>query len=245
MYQEDRLVARKLSSSNISGWLLAVADGHGGDETSSLVEGQLSKGLFDRLLAKGRTPNNAMKMTFQYLKDLTSEQNNYTGRHQESGTTLSLVFVPIDKKRAHVGVIGDSPVIIARKDGTIHVSPEHNARSNKKERVAAEKRGGKYLAGYIYSVSGDSGLQMTRDIGYYAMGDVVARHPDLYDMSLDEGDVIIVASDGLVDPGHTSNRKLLKTLAGLALRGADAQELVEDAIQRQTGDNVTAIVFRC
>ncbi|MGI0023633.1 MAG: PP2C family serine/threonine-protein phosphatase [Nitrososphaera sp.] len=244
-YQEDRLVTRSVRAGALSGTLLAVADGHGGYETSSYVASELSNGLFDRLLEGTKSPNEAVKRTFQFLNDATFEQSRKTGAHFESGTTLSVAFIPEEVEKAYIGILGDSPVILAKRDGSVHVSPEHNARSNEEERKAAEERGGLFIDGYIYTKSKDFGLQMTRDIGFYAMGQVLRRYPDTYELAIGKEEAIIIGSDGLLDPVHYDTLIEAERLAKLVLGGAGAQELVEDALRRQTGDNVTAIVYKC
>ena len=244
-YQEDRIVTKRIDTTTFHGILVAVADGHGGDKTSSYVVQQLSDGLFDRMLAAGnKNLNDALMLTFQYLNDSTLELSSKTFAHYESGTTLSLAYVPDGEDSLHIGVIGDSPVILARKDGTFHISPEHNARSNEAERKDAEQRGGVFENGYLYSRSRGIGLQMTRDIGCHAMGDVLQRHPDIYELEIHHGDVLILGSDGLLDPAHFSSDEDVRRLAKLVLGGAEAQDLINDALDRETEDNVSVIVYR-
>jgi serine/threonine protein phosphatase PrpC len=246
------LVKNVEAAPDISGSLLAVADGHGGDTTSSYVAQQLSDGLFDRMLlsSSGSDKNGveeALRMTFQFLNDSTLQLSKQTRAHYETGTTLSVVYVSGRLDKAHIAVIGDSPVILARKNGNaIKISPEHNARSNEEERKAAEKRGGIYEDGYMHSRSkGGMGLQMTRDIGCHSMGDVLLRYPDIYELSIQDGDVLILASDGLLDPAHVEGQEEVKRIARLVLEeGAEADDLVNDALKRLTGDNVSAIVYR-
>jgi serine/threonine protein phosphatase PrpC len=146
-----------------------------------------------------------------------------------------------------VAVLGDSPVILARKDGKdISISPEHNARSNSTERKAIEMRGGIYENGYVYAQSRrEMGLQMTRDIGCHFMGDILLRYPDIYELPIRSGDALILASDGLVDPTHSEGDDEMQRIARMVLDGgAEAPDLVNDALDRGTGDNVSAIVYR-
>lgn len=247
-YQEDRFVVRPVHADNnsVTGLMLAVADGHGGDETSSYVERQLTNRLFDKILVKtNNNANEALAKTFQYLNDSTFELSEKSNLHFESGTTLSLVFIPDSQERVHVAIIGDSPVILAYNDGTIRVSPEHNARTNESERKEALLRGGRFIDGYICHPFGSRGLQMTRDLGFHAMGNVLKREPEIYDLPINKDAFMVVASDGLLDPSHESTtiEKEIKRMAKLVLNGAEAADLICDALSRQTGDNVTAIVY--
>ena len=222
-----------------------MADGHGGDKTSSYVAQQLSDGLLDRILvAANKTLNEALDSTFQDLNESTLPLSRETLAHYESGTTLSLAYIPDGEDSLHVGVIGDSPVILAKKDGTFQRSPEHNARSNEAERKAAEQRGGVFGNGYLSSRSRGMGLQMTRDIGCHAMGDVLLRYPDIYELAIQNGDVLILGSDGLLDPAHFSSDEEVQRIVKLVLDGAEAQDLINDALDRETGDNVSVIVYR-
>lgn len=249
-YQEDRFVVKTVNAQEdvVAGILLAVADGHGGDATSSYVQQQLSGDLFDRILAGTKNnPKEAISRTFQYLNDETYQLSEKSGLHCDSGTTLSIVFIPAFQVIGYIGIIGDSPVIVAFRDGTIQISPDHNARTNKKERKEALMRGGRYANGYIMHPSGSKGLQMTRDLGFHSMGNVLRRDPDIYDVTIRQGTVILLGSDGLLDPAHdgTVTEDEAKRLAKLVLDGAEAKDLISDALSRETGDNVTAIVWRC
>lgn len=244
-HQDDRLVIKRVDAKFITGMLLGVADGHGGDDTSSFIESQLSQGLFDKMLIETRRPIDALNNTFEHLNDATLELSRSSGAHAESGSTLSLVYIPDDQTESWVGIIGDSPVIHVRQDGTVHLSPEHNARSNEEERKGAEQRGGFFKDGYIYSKSSRFALQMTRDLGCHAMGNVLRRVPDIYNLLISDGDLIIVASDGLVDPRHSNTWIEANKLARLVLDGAEAKELVDYALSRETGDNIAVIVYRC
>ena len=242
-YQEDRIVIRRVDAPQF-GIVLAVADGHGGDQTSSFVAQQLSEGLFDKMLKENTVFNVALMKTYQILDSLTLDLSKKNNVHSESGSTLSTVYVPDGQNRLHIGIIGDSPVILAKRSGKFSISPEHNARSNRQERMDAESRGGLYKDGYIYSQFSEMGLQMTRDIGCHAMGGVLKRYPDVLDWSIEQGDVVIVGSDGLLDPSHGTNLEQAERLVKMVLEGADAQALIDDAIERRTEDNTSAIVYR-
>jgi len=53
-------------------------------------------------------------------------------------------------------------------------------------------------------------------------------------------------SDGVVDPGHNNKNgeAIPGYLASIISNGGTATDLVNDALKRQTGDNVTAVLWK-
>ena len=231
-YQEDRhLVINKDFAS-----LLAVMDGHGGDETSDFCFQNLER-IFERVLSKNKSFSGAI------VKDLISELDQETKGHT-SGSTISIVLISEFEENAHVGVLGDSPVVIKDKNGKVNISPEHNVRSNLKEKEEAKKRGGVYQGGYMYQPNGKYGLQLSRALGDYKMGEVISHEPEIYAVELGKDSFILVGSDGLFDPSHDDTGGQIKVLVKKINEGAEAENLVQDALDRGIRDNVTAILCR-
>lgn len=230
-YQEDRFVVQEFDE----GYLLAVMDGHGGDQVVEFIANNLV-GVF------GETTINSSYSG--RLQEIFSKLNLDT-RSMHSGSTLSLVFLPNNEERAYVAVLGDSPVIIRTGEGEIFVSPEHNARSNLEERAAAEARGAVFDRGYLYTSDMRAGLQMSRALGNSELDSFLSREPEICIVELGEKSFVLVGSDGLFDPGHKDTSvQIERLIAMIENDGADAKTLVEDALARDTRDNVTAIVFQ-
>ncbi|HSH18534.1 MAG TPA: PP2C family serine/threonine-protein phosphatase [Candidatus Saccharimonadales bacterium] len=240
-YQEDRYIAERLVLPNGHDTLtvLAVMDGHGGSETSEF----LSKSFISVLAKiaidpKPELPNwrETLAITMTLLGEMT--------KTKQSGSTVSAVFLPSVEQKAYVAVVGDSPVIIKDSEGNINVSPEHNARSNARERDAAISRGASFDGTYLYSPESGHGLQMSRAFGDSSLASFIDRTPELYTVDLNQDSFVVVATDGLLDPSHATTEKQASRIANLVNNGADANALVEDALLRQTGDNVTAIIAK-
>lgn len=157
--------------------------------------------------------------------------------HMRCGSTLSLAFIHKNTRTANIAIIGDSPIIVHTKDG-IDISPEHNVRTNLAERQAAISRGGYYQRGYICDRISHKGLQLSRALGDCLIRPAVSSEPEIYTREIQ--DWILLASDGLFDPKHTGpalcaeNFKLFADL--------NAQQMVDTAVARHTGDNATAIM---
>ena len=229
-YQEDRFVVCSDGEHPGIKLLMAVMDGHGGPEVSEF----LSASLLEYFLTKG---GGSLRETIRLLSEQTELM--------EAGSTLSVVVISkADETTAYIAVIGDSPVIVRDKEGRIIMSPEHNVRSNAQERDASIDRGAIYEGGYIWDPFTGRGLQMSRALGDSALSKVLSREPEIYEVELGPESFIIIGSDGLFDPSHADTKNQMERLVQMVSGGADAQDLVNDALVRRTGDNVTAIVWR-
>ena len=234
-YQEDRYINITLNTKSSKGQLMAVMDGHGGASAAEKVAESV-EGLFIGTIGKSESIEVALRKTVADLVLITD--------NEKSGTTLSLVYVPDGENGAYVAVLGDSPVIITDRNGVVNISPDHNVRSNSAELDAARGRGAIYEHGYIFDPQGQSGLQMSRALGDRNLARVLSRVPDIYFVELGSESIIIVASDGVYDPGHGDTSNQIHDVLDLVRNGADAEAVVNDALLRMTADNATAIVWR-
>jgi serine/threonine protein phosphatase PrpC len=230
-YQEDRYVMISADE----GVILAVMDGHGGESVSALLDENFRE-VWKTVFAPEKLIEQVYKELFEKFDTLTC------GMHP--GSTMSVAFIPASKDKVHVAILGDSPILVQKPDGTFHMSPEHNVRTNWIERDRAIQRGGWYSAnGYICGPEGH-GLQMSRAFGDTDLGFFLSREPEVYSVEL--GDWVLVATDGLVSPGHDESAAAVLTEVVRMVEEADvnAEELVNYAVKIPTGDNVTALLWR-
>jgi|SRR5271157_3508011 len=231
-YQEDRLFVATYEQ----GTLIAVFDGHGGNEVSKLAEVEIPGFFADEISEPKATPRKALKKVIAKFAEFTNDM--------PSGSTLSMVFVPFKGRFAYCAVIGDSPIIIKDAKGTINISPDHNVRTNEAEAQAAIKRGGIVHDGYLFHNRFAMGLQMARALGDVELSKVLSRKPDIYSVRINKDSFIIVASDGAFDPGHYDFKVAAEAVVKLVQDGGEAQAIVDRALQIKTGDNVSALVAR-
>lgn len=219
--------------------LLAVFDGHGGEETSDLASEQLPV-----VFANEITEDGAINHVPEVLAAVIQKINIMT-QHMEPGSTVSLAFIPVDKPVVYCAVMGDSPILIKDKDGKINVAPDHNVRTNFAEAEAAKARGGFVEGGYLFQSYDGMGLQMARALGDSHLNKVLSRVPETYQVEVGPQSWVLVASDGLFDPGHLKFKQSAQTISEMVDIGADAAKLVNyAAVDYPTGDNVTAILVR-
>lgn len=232
-HQEDRWISEPLAG----GYLLGVFDGHRG----AAVAEKASQEFIPLFKAALKTHPENMSET---LREVFTVLDKAT-RDQSAGSTASVVFIPHNAQNVHLAVLGDSPIAILNGDGKIHFGPDHNIRTNLKERSASQERGGVFYGGYLEDPQLPGvGLQMARSLGDADLSRVLSRDPEIETVTLGGNGIVLVGTDGLFLPGGGPNADQLTRLLTLIHRGADAQALVQDALDRETGDNVTALVWK-
>lgn len=233
-YQEDRSFYKRIKNPDCHGWLLAIMDGHIGSSVAELCAKEIEN------LFVLQDADHAEEALLHLASDLNAKTFNHS-----AGSTLSVACVLEDQRRVSIAILGDSPVIVLDSYGELHVSPEHNVRSNLKEREAAINRGGMYEDGYIFDKfdrNYDRGLQMSRALGDAYLGSVLSHEPEIYTIS--DPQWILVASDGLLDPSHANSKTLLGEIQEYAKAGASAKKLMSWAVARGLRDNATVLVWR-
>src|SRR3989344_5208862 len=233
-YQEDRYFMKELELAKDSGLFLAVMDGHGGDEVSQFFKDSLESIIAKVTEDKEVVGSAEIQAIFRLLNEKTCEM--------ESGSTLSLAFISYTQERVYVGILGDSPVIVKDRDSKVNIGPEHNAGTNIKERQAVIKRGACYFNGYIGEHPAGNGLQLTRSLGDREFRNFLDRSPEVYSVRIGPNSFVALLSDGVADPGHLSSDSIQGVISMIE-DGASAPDLVKDALERATRDNVTAIVW--
>lgn len=231
-YQEDRFVNIVFQNLNCNCRLLSVMDGHAGLFVAEICAEKIGS-LF--ILENAEQAETA-------LRNLINDLNKETSDCFE-GSTLSMACIQEDQSKVSIAILGDSPVVVFDNSGQLHISPEHNVRSNLKEREAVISRGGVYEQGYIFSDRDlYHGLQMSRALGDAYLGNVISHEPEIY--SINNPVWILVSSDGIFDPNHSGSETLFEEIREFAERHASAQDIMKWAKSRGLQDNATAIVWR-
>ncbi len=234
-YQEDYLVCLS-SAGKKSGrsHLLGILDGHGGKEVARYCAETLPQ-LFDP----------AAEDPEQELKNVVGELADYTDL-SKAGSTLSLAFVDESRGIVTTAVLGDSPIIVITRDGTIERSEEHNVRTNEAEREAAVRRGAIYLDnGYIVADRYGDGLQLSRALGDCNLKTVLDRTPVIRSYRIGFNGLVLIASDGLFDPNHNdSSDEDLEAFVVIAQDGGDAADILRYREEQGLEDNTSIILWK-
>jgi serine/threonine protein phosphatase PrpC len=231
--QEDRYLVHGM----VDGVLLAVMDGHNGNSVADICQDYLPA-LWD-VTALTST---AGKRSFDKVLGLVVAQLDAMTREYSSGSTIALAFVPHDGSRVYLATLGDSLVVVRDPLNMCHTSVTHNVRSNLDERQAAIMRGGAYADGYMWNHPLACGLQMGRALGDGPMGPMISKIPDIGFYEL--GDFVLLATDGVFDPGHSSSAQAVAEVVAMIDAGAGAEAIVERAVKIPTGDNATCVLLK-
>lgn len=245
-YQEDKSLAVRVNSDEAGevGWFLVVLDGHGGTECAEFCQGQLVSVLAQSIEEILGPDSDWSDLSEDELNEIVKNLSESTRTEMRSGSTLSLVYISEENSVAHVAILGDSPVIIGGKNG-LWVSPEHNIRTNEADRRIVLSRGARFDGNYVIDPFSGNGLQLTRALGDKDFDRFLIREPETFSCELDDDSFVLVASDGLLDPSHNEDKKKksLGHVVQMIKNRATAGDLVKDAVQRRTGDNVTAVLW--
>lgn len=242
-YQEDTFAVH----THPDGDLLAVFDGHGGENSSAYLQDHFV-GRFATIyndlhgpLVYG--PNSIWRKMMRTVFNQTFKSLAEEMKEMRDGSTASAVWISrsngYSPSEVAIAVCGDSPVVVGQKRG-FYVSPEHNARTNMKERKWAEAQGVSYWGGYLSRSMSEPGIQMTRALGDAGHGWMSHKPEIIFKPVLD---FVLVASDGILDPGHGGGSSFADTVAAIR-NGITAQDLVDVAVNIPTQDNVTAVLWR-
>jgi protein phosphatase len=217
------------AASDVSGGIFIVADGMGGHaagEVASEMAVQILRDQLEQLRdlhdrsAEERVSNALRSANIAIFNRTVTEVDK-----QGMGTTASALILA--GRRYLIGQVGDSRVYILRDGALKQVTKDHS-----------------YVQEQV-----DAGFLTPEQARYHPYSNVITRcvgasddvDPDTFAGEIREGDVFLVASDGLT--GMVDDRRLQQLL----LARAEPQRIVDSLIAEANGrgglDNITAIVI--
>ncbi len=207
------------------GTLAVVADGMGGHQTGEVASQRAVSTFRDSLDRSRSTPPAAMARASQAANLEIYEYALEHPEHRGMGTTLTTVL--IDDQVAIVGHVGDSRAYLVRDGQIEQLTHDHSW-------VADRVRQG-------LLTEDEARRHRWRNVITNALGATTAFKLDLHHFELREGDRLLLCSDGV--------SMLLSELMMLQIVGEHppqqaAERLIEEANDRGSPDNVTAVVLR-
>lgn len=227
-----------------------VYDGHGGANAAKYT----TKNLYNNFLAeKGAIPNRLIQAFEKTDQDIQQEMKD--------GTTAVVAF--IDGNKAYIANAGDARALIIRNGNVITATKDHKP-SDPAEEARIKAAGGKIL--YLTDSSkqaeklhkeGKTVQLVGRGHGHRVIPRIVGKQgslavarslgdrgyigasatPDIYEQKLQNGDIIVLACDGLWD--ELSNEKVTEivTSAIQTKKIKNFNSLKRDEVVEETGNN--------
>lgn len=213
------------------GTLVAVADGMGGHEDGEIASAsavQAMSGLY--LQAPPEEPEDALRA---FLLDAHRRLHvrHAVGGKVKMGTTLTVAWVLGD--RLYWAHVGDSRLYHWRRGRITRVTRDHTRAEFARRDLRSEPSHGHNLSqNFIY---GSRGLGDDRDVR-------VDRGLDTGSFSLQEGDRVLLCSDGL--SGAVEDAVIAESLRHVPDPASCVNALLERAIASRSDDNITALLMR-
>lgn len=223
---------------DVDAGLFVVADGMGGhaagEVASEIAVQAVAEVLLEaedpeetRLARATPDPQDAIRERLRYAMNQASLRIRRAALEDPAqagmGTTLCVLL--IEDGVAHLGHVGDSRIYLFRDDGLQLLTRDHTV-------VQQEIDAGRLTPELARIVPHKNIL--TQSVGYH--GPV---EPDTATRPVTAGDLFIICSDGLTDPlDDDALAEIIRTTPAEDL----AEELVQQALDNGTEDNVTVVV---
>ena len=179
---EDRHTIKQLSEGL---HFFGVYDGHGGTRAADFTRDNLHQNFSQ---AKNGTVRE--RLTHAPLK--TDKDFLEQCKDDESGTTAVVAVVDTYVNKLFVANVGDSRAILTRKGKVLLVTKDHKPETEL-ERI-------KNAGGHVYRGRVNDILAVSRAIGDRDLKEVgVIPDPDIYEKNIQEGDILVLACDGVWD----------------------------------------------
>ncbi|KAJ6800317.1 putative protein phosphatase 2C 47 [Iris pallida] len=221
------------------GAFYGVFDGHGGTDAASFVR----KNILKLILDDSHFPSSVEKAIKSAFVKADHALADSSSLDRSSGTTAltALIF----GRTLLIANAGDCRAVLGKRGRAIELSRDHKPNC-KTERVRIEKLGGIIYDGYL-----NGQLSVARALGDWHMKGTkgsacpLSSEPELKETTLtDEDEFLIMGCDGLWDV-MSSQCAVTIVRRELMLHNDPercSRELVREALQRNTCDNLTVVV---
>jgi PPM family protein phosphatase len=212
--------------------LFVVADGMGGHAAGEIASRVAVETVIRRW--ENGTFANAAKDLRNAVRDANLAVIDAGDRPERRGMGTTLTALALSGQVAHVAHVGDSRGYLVRAGACTQVTSDHSRAADmlKMRLITTEQ-----------AVNHPARSQLTRGLGDNPLVQI-----DLYRQPIERGDTWVLCSDGLWNVVGSRDIAGVVTAIGsdpaLGNVGAAARRLVDLAVDRQSDDNVTALVVQ-
>lgn len=234
-YQQDAVKIPDTNKQKSRKNICVLSDGMGGMQGGEIASNLTVNTMFDDFYNQD-TENYPAFFSEEIKKvdKLVAGLKDETGKTMESGATL--VSIIIDENNLYWASVGDSRIYIIRGDEIAQVNAEHNYYMTLKNRVEA---------GEITEEEAQNDPSKEALISYIGIGGIELADINQAPFSLENGDLIVLCSDGLYRILNDEAIKLIVRSFSENIPLA-AHMLVNTATEnrQKNQDNTTAIVVK-
>lgn len=207
-----------------------LADGVGGNRAGEVASKQALNALEDYLNNNPLTGINGSEQISRYFENAVNYVNEFIRRLSEevpeyAGMATTLVFAYLKDKILYVGNVGDSRVYFVHNNAIHQVTVDHTYVNDL------------VMMGAITREEAET--HSKKNVITRAIGSNAYSSPDCFNIYIEDGDKIVMCSDGLYD--EVSDREMLTQLLATHDMTTCAQTLVDMANAHGGSDNISVI----
>ena len=214
-----------------SGWaggkVLAVADGLGGHAAGEIASSLAIKriSLLEKVSLNQRNAETTAVETYLEINAALALEMKNHNELRGMGTTLTTLM--IGKEKCFLAHLGDSRAYLIRDKKIIQLTKDHTVVQELLDqgRISPDEVEGHPQRSFITKA---------------LMGAAQHERPDFVELELNEGDALLLCSDGLA--GIVDEKKILKAIDTHGISAETLSELKELAYKKGAPDNLTIIL---
>lgn len=212
---------------NENGWLYIVADGVGGADAGEVASEMTTQHTIDHYLEHvdeenwGQRLLNAMQAANSDLRQYVLERND------NSRMATTMVAAVLQENRAYIANVGDSRGYLWRNGRIEQITKDQSLVAKLVEEGAITEEEASY--------------HPRRNVILYSLGSERSPKIDLFEHTLEKGDILFLCSDGLTR--HVTDAEIALTLSEEEPEKA-TNTLIHKANERGGEDNISVAVIR-
>ncbi len=227
-HNEDYIIRKEptsLEEENKNGWLYIVADGVGGADAGEVASEFASNQTVIHYL-EGSNQNLGHRLVIAMQAANTDLRKLVADRNENKRMATTMVATSISEQTAYIANVGDSRGYHWRENVLHQVTKDQSLVAKLVEEGAITEE--------------EAANHPHRNVILYSIGSEKTPKIDLFEVHLEQGDKLLLCSDGLTR--HVADHEINEILGRADLEAAN-NYLVQLAIQRGGQDNITAAII--
>lgn len=212
---------------NLNGWIYLVADGVGGADAGEVASRYASEQMIAHFVSSpdetdwGRRLVDAMQTANVKLRKMVADRND------NSRMATTMVAAVIHENKVFIGNVGDSRGYHWRRGQFQQVTKDQSLVAKLVEEGAISEA--------------EAQLHPRRNVILYSLGSENQPKIDLFELTLEPKDILLLCSDGLTR--HVADEEISKILSETSPKSA-TKKLIDLANNRGGEDNISVIVIQ-